>query len=690
MKLLSLKLCNFRQFYGKTPEISLAAEKQNTTIIYGNNGAGKTTLLNGFTWVLYEQFTNAFTSPHLLVNKRAITEADCGASVECWVEIHFEHDHKRYQAKRLCYACRDQQGKIQYSQSQFFMLVGDEMGKWYPPLEQPAEIINQILPESLYQYFFFDGEHIDHIFRRSDRRSIAEDTKELLGVKVLDRSIEHLRKVKRIFTEELGQIGDINIKNLLQKQVELEQKKEQLIQRKQVLDQQLKQQEEAKKRLNQQLLESRGSVELKKLKTKLDKQEKVLRQNLANAKQWVKQLISSQGYTVLSSSIIDKLDYFMRELRQRGELSSGIKKPFVQQLLDRQRCICGQELKEGNHSFNEVKCWMNKADLADVEEAAIRLETQTINIKHQASEFWSEIDQQQAKIQQYRLELSQVEKELDQLSQQFRTYPDEDIQILQKRIDNLEQNIRECVLDQGVTQQRIDSLETKINQLSKQIAKQKLKEDKQILIQRRIKATQEAIECLQEVRSRLEKQFRLSLEKRLQEIFSMISFTPYIPRLNSEYELTLVENTSGIAIPVAASTGENQILSLSFIGAIMDRVRLWSQQNTLVGIDSSTFPIVMDSPFGSLDEIYRRQVAKAIPTLANQLVILVTKTQWRGEVETETKPYVGKEYVLVYYSPKANCEEDKITLDGVVYSLVKQSSNPFEYTEIQEVNRCRT
>ncbi len=60
MKLTSIQLCNFRQFYGKTLEIVLACGERNTTIIHGNNGAGKTTLLNAFTWVLYEKFSTAF------------------------------------------------------------------------------------------------------------------------------------------------------------------------------------------------------------------------------------------------------------------------------------------------------------------------------------------------------------------------------------------------------------------------------------------------------------------------------------------------------------------------------------------------------------------------------------------------------------------------------------------------------
>jgi len=93
----------------------------------------------------------------------------------------------------------------------------------------------------------------------------------------------------------------------------------------------------------------------------------------------------------------------------------------------------------------------------------------------------------------------------------------------------------------------------------------------------------------------------------------------------------------------------------------------------------------MDSPFGSLDDIYRRQIAKTIPRLANQLVVLVTQTQWRGEVAQEMATWIGREYVLSYNSPKPNCEENFIELGGDRYPLVRQSQNEFEYTEILEV-----
>ena len=222
MKLVSLQVCNFRQFYGKTPPIVFASGERNTTVIYGNNGSGKTSLLNAFTWVLYEKFTAAFASPELLINKRAITETPKGKAVECWVELIFNRERKQYQIKRKCYVTTQENNRIEYSPSKIFISIAGEDGRWYPALEPAEAIIEGILPVSLHQYFFFDGERIDGFFRNGKNNNIAEDTKELLGVKVLDRAIEHLKKAKKTLQEELQELGSSETKLLVAEQIELE------------------------------------------------------------------------------------------------------------------------------------------------------------------------------------------------------------------------------------------------------------------------------------------------------------------------------------------------------------------------------------------------------------------------------------------------------------------------------------
>jgi len=687
MRLTSIKLYNFRSFYGKTPEISLAwGNQRNTTIIHGNNGAGKTSLLNAFTWVLYEKFSAAFASVEQLVNKRAIAEAKLGEAVECWVEVGWEHDSKRYRARRMCRVYKNETD-FDAGRSDLYMYVAGDDGCWYLPPQHPDEIINQILPSSLHQYFFFDGERIEQIVRSDKKAEIAEATKMLLGVEVLNRAIKHLGEAKKTLENELKAIGNSETKQLLKQQEKIIRESDRLANRQSEIERELEYQQTLKKETSNRLRELSAAKELQERWQELERLKKVNQDSLKQSKEMLKRLISTRGYTVLLSETTAQFRAIMNDMRQRGELTVGISREFVNELITQQRCICGAELHEGSFACESVRNWLDRAGSSAVEETAIRMSAQVDEIDKQAPAFWEEVDTEQVRINQLRQTISQIETELDNIQERLRKDPSEEIRNLQKRLDEIEAKIRDLTLEQGANQQQIANFRTEIQGLGKQIAKQKLNEDKQALAQRRITATQDAIERLTEVRFRQEKQFRLQLEKRVQEIFRNISFTPYLPKISDKYELALVENTAGLEMPVAASTGENQILSLSFIGSIIDRVREWSEKKMLMVPDSSTFPIVMDSPFGSLDEIYRRQIAKTIPKLASQLVVLVTNTQWRGEVAVEMADRIGREYVLTYYSSKPDCEEDAIDINGTRYPLVRQSSNEFEYTEIIEVER---
>jgi DNA sulfur modification protein DndD len=483
----------------------------------------------------------------------------------------------------------------------------------------------------------------------------------------------------------LSLIGDAETKKYIKDKKKCEQEIERLNKRQTEIEQELEHLNELKRTLSSRLLDLKGAGELQKRRDELEQQAKLIREQLKQANEIIRREISTRGYTVLLSETLLKFREQFEQLREKGELQTGITQQFIKDLLHQQHCICGTELTAGTPNREQVESWLGKAGVADIEETAIRMSTQVDEIEKRVPEFWEKVDQQQANLNQNRAELSRLETQLDDVKKKLRSYPDEDIQQLQKRLDEVEAKINHLNRETGSNQQQIETANGSVSQLEKQIDKQKMNEMKQVIAQRRIEKTQESIHCLTQIKDRLDQQFRWQLESRVQNIFSRISFTPYLPKLNEQYELKLIETTAGDEAEVAASTGENQILSLSFIGGIIEGVREWSQKNTLMGPDSSTFPIVMDSPFGSLDEIYRRQIAKIIPELANQLVVLVTKTQWRGEVAQEMEKRIGKEYVLSYNSPKTDCEEDFIESGRVRYPLVKHSPNAFEYTEILEV-----
>lgn len=687
MKLLALKLCNFRSFYGEVSLTLAKSEARNITVIHGNNGSGKTALLNAFTWALYEKFTAALASPEQLVNRRAVAESTLDRPMPCWVEVSFEHDGKQYRVRRECRAFKQKDGSIEQTKNEVMMqFVGDD-GRWtlLPPSQLPEDVISRILPRSLHQYFFFDGERIETISRTDNRSEIAEATKKLLGVEVLDRAIKHLTTARKSLEMELESIGDAETQSFLAQKRKLEQDAEHLENRQLEIDQELEHQITRRQQLRQKQLELSEVEGLQLQLNTLEEQEQEIREKTQQSKKALKRVISQRGYAVFLPKIATQFRSLIRAREERGELPADIKQKFVQDLLDRQTCICGMELHEGTPATDAVKSWLGRSGLSEVESATYRVEARVNELETQLDDFWQEVDREQSSLNHYRGTLERIQDDLEDIRDQLRHSSREDIRELQQRLDEVDTAIDRLTTEKGINQEKIANLELQAGRLGKQVKESRSNEKRQKLAVRRIESAQEAIDCLKQVKENRDQVFRKQLEQQIEALYGQISFKAYLPRLSDRYELSLVEVAGGQDILVGASTGEHQILSLSFIGSVIDRVRQWSKAGLVMGPDSSTFPVVMDSPFGNLDELYRRQVARLVPLLANQLVVMASQTQWRGEVEQEMQPRIGKEYVLTFNSPKPDCEEASIQRYGQFYPLVRQSQNEFEYTEIIEV-----
>src|SRR5205814_1066733 len=101
VRLISLTLSNFRQFTGEGNALQFSKRRdKNVTMIFGANGAGKSTVLNAFTWGLFGETTPSFENPERLVNDSALISARVGELVSATVVIEFEHDNRRYVARR--------------------------------------------------------------------------------------------------------------------------------------------------------------------------------------------------------------------------------------------------------------------------------------------------------------------------------------------------------------------------------------------------------------------------------------------------------------------------------------------------------------------------------------------------------------------------------------------------------------
>ncbi|GAP99113.1 AAA family ATPase [Leptolyngbya sp. NIES-2104] len=684
MKLLSIKLFNFRQFWGEV-EIEFANFLgRSITVVHGNNGAGKTTLLNAFTWVLYGQHTGAFASPEQHINKRAIAETALNSRVDCWVEVVFEHNNNRYRARRSCYVEKTNSTDLQEQGGELALQINNKLVK---PPELPEDKIGQVLPDSLHRYFFFDGERIDRMAKSENKSEIAKAIKTLLSVEVLDRAIHHLKEARRSLDKELAEIGDPETKRLVQAKNDLLAERTELEIKREALVIEMEDQKYLQTQTSAALRASDQIGQIQARRDDLKQQVEEIQAQLDRSEDKLRRTISARGYAVFLTDAIAQFRTLSDELRQRGELPAGIKQQFVEDLLEEESCICGTPLKAGTKPRKQVESWLDRSGIQDVEEAVIRMGGEVSSIERQIPEFWAEVEQEQASIENLRRHLSTLETQLDDIREQLKGSEDVNVQGMEQRLEQIENKIIELHREDENAARDINEIDAEVANLNKQIKDLKAKSKQQAQIKRQITAAEDAIVRIEEVRRRVDQKFREKLEEKVRKIFRQVSFKTQVPKLTENYELVLIETLMDGESVVAPSTGENQILSLSFIGSVIDRVRYWSKKYSLLGLADSSFPIVMDSPFGTLDENYRRQIARLIPTLADQLVVLATKTQWRGEVETEMAPYIGKEYVLVFNSAKPESQSELIELNGRTFPLVRQSPNEFEYTEVLEVDR---
>ncbi|MEH2102553.1 MAG: AAA family ATPase [Nostoc sp.] len=678
---------NYRPFYGETPEILLASRAgNNTTVIHGNNGAGKTAILNAFTWVLYEKFTPGLACPEQLVNKRAIAEAKREERVECWVKITFEHGGKKYLAKRICYALKTNNGVVQEKGDLSLQYANDD-GRWIKPSQPPKDVINRVLPESLHRYFFFDGERIEKIVQTDKKAEMSAATKILLRVEVFDRAIRHLADAKKELEQDYQKIASAETAKLIQEKKNLEDELQILEERQNEIKEELKHQQELENNVEGQLRALESVQQLQEQRDALQQEVDSIQEKIKQGKNNLKSLTSRKSYVVLLSEAIVEFRIILDGLRKKGELPSGIKQQFVKDLLQQKRCICGTELIEGNQSYSLVETWMNRAGQEDVEETVIQMNAEVKSIDKQVPGFWKAIDEEQINQEQLRKRLATIENQLEDIHEDLKNSPIENIRDLENRRLQIKKSIRDLTLEEGEKRTNVEQLKNDIKRKDDLLMQQKANEKRQAVALKRIQVAQDAINRLSRIREIRDKRFRTELEQAVENIFKQMSFKPYVPKLSDNYELKLIENTSGSEENVAASSGENVMLSLSFISSIIGKVREWSKQQNLMDLGNSIFPVVMDNPFSSLDTEYKKQIARVVPQLADQLVLIINKAQWINEVEQEMTKYIGKQYVLTYYSPKHDSIEDNIDLYGHSYPLVKHSPIEQEYTEILEVNK---
>lgn len=167
MKIKTIEYRNFRNF--KDYGCIKCSTDGRITIIYGKNGDGKTTLHQLIQWILYNDVHfNLTTDKKKLYNMEFEKECPYQQEFEVYGSIEFEHNTCEYSLARTHIFRREIETKKISETVTLLKKDGDD--NWIT-LSNPDEVINDLLPTGLSDYFFFDGENMIADLKRKGKES---------------------------------------------------------------------------------------------------------------------------------------------------------------------------------------------------------------------------------------------------------------------------------------------------------------------------------------------------------------------------------------------------------------------------------------------------------------------------------------------------------------------------------------
>lgn len=675
MKLKKLKFVDFRQFSGENVVKFSNSENQKLTIIHGMNGYGKSTIMNIIYYTLYGEFQKGFEngeSRYSFLSQKSISN-NISKTLS---SLQFEFEGKDYLIERSVKYKFSSNGKIDLERES--KLYHIEENGHHQVLSNLERVINRAIPKEMADQFIFDGESRAKQLAQSSSKNIKNAIKDIIGSSNLETTISALYKIKNSITHDIQQkTGDSNI-GLLQTSLEsfenqeIEYKKnieicndeiqkieseiEDLIDR--TADHKL-----AKRILNQEKLAKNKIKQIKteRIKAVDNKHEK----------------FNSCRNTILTIKLVNDIADLIDDPKIERKLPGDVNKPFILDLLKSKKCICNRDITEGSDAEKSIRSMLSEAGERRVVEIGLRIKSAMTNYEETYKERRNTILEADSQI----------------------AFLDEEINVQERLIEDSIESLKKIENLEG-----LDDLQAKRINLTKdrdklKKAKLKLKQnlyetivpDKKdvearlknaLAAQPLTKMNRKALIVLDKLISLMEHELVNEEEKARNAMMESIKnavtkmHRGYTPNLDENFVLKLINKEHNVEL--AKSTGEGQLLTLAFTGALISYCARRTQSQNSLFVPGTVAPLILDSPFGQLDSEYGRIVCSILPELAEQVILLVSDTQARHINDSGILNKVGINHTIQIGRGIDDNEAKHYKIGNVTYSAFTEELSPSE------------
>ncbi len=663
IKLISAHVKNFRQL--RDCSLSFARDEESPlTVIRAENATGKTTLLTALTWALFgDDGLHGRRSGYRLHSLDWDNAVD-GNTCETQVSIKFaaiddESGMERtYELVRTSTERPSPDGSFTVENDNLMLFerksTGDE-----PVTNPTAFITNRVLPKSLKDVFFIDGDRALAFIEATDERSAKRDrveqaVRQLLGLDLLEDAERHVDSTRRQAVSELRKLAKgTNLEQLAKREVELDEKKAELLERKAEIEEDRQATDRRKRKADEAMREAlaAGGADRKELERQLSNRDG----DLKAERKLHSQLVGRQRDLVNSSQLLVSLT--STAVTEAGELLSGLEEQgvipdtlpeVVKDRIHRGICICGRDVSQGSDGHEALCELLEEVDQLEGSHeilvhlsAAHRLRQQTS--EDDDSQSWgNRAKNSGADILRCEQTQARLEKEIGELRAKVSGIKEQDISELERMLTEEEQEAKRLTSEAATIAEQIRSATAQVSALKKDRQAAQKKEDKYRTVLAQETAANDLLAVLRSTVQTLESETVDEVSNQMSDIFlKMIVADPDSggmisgAELTRDHDITVLGPDSQRLDPDKDLSGaQRRALTLAFILA-------------LVQVSGVRAPNVVDTPLGMTSELVRRALLEYAAENSSQLVMFLTGSEVVG-VEDILDRFAGMTYTLTF------------------------------------------
>lgn len=635
MLLKKLELENFRQYRGNQVIIFSTDPEKNVTLFLGKNTSGKTTLIQAFRWIFYDDcnFTGKKAEQKNVLNSEVKMEMRKDDTAVVRAALSFTHQNTSYEVVRKYDYVSRISGDASFNGSSLMLYYYDSNGERQVVRGGDSKI-NEILPESLAEYFFFDGEKIA---TSRNPAKVKNSINMIMGLVPLEHMLSHLvngrTNAERSLRDSMKSDSGVSIINR-----DINTAKRNAEMAKENHDEAEMRYKDMDARVTSKAMEmakidsiANDAEELKHLDAKIiSAHNRISTVELDIVKAFTPAMIElMSNYIAMDiSSNLQSLEYDDKGIPDMTAVS-------INYILERGKCICGADLSSNEQCRHEIKDLLLYLPPESIGTQIRHLNRTMSGLKtndgyHSAysslkSNYYTQIEncdemEENQKILSNRIgdnkDADLIKKEYDQCKHDR---------------DQFNKDMQRYLSVQMQYEKTVEDLEHKLSAAART-------DDYNKDISNKLNYIRELAERASDLYESNSDEILSRVRTTLIEVFNSMYHGQRTIELSDDYKVML--NVGGERLD--NSKGLDTVQNFAFIATLLKVAKDRAEKE----LSSEAYPLAMDAVFSNTDEEHIKNICRELPKLAEQAVLAIMDKDW-AIASQSLDVYVGKKYRIV-------------------------------------------